>query len=77
MKRLLRTLVAARGLIIAGTLALATLGGYLDRGTAPSAMEVDSPLAAHVQALDGHYLSVYDACAQPGYGKMILCPLWH
>jgi hypothetical protein len=92
MKRLLRTLFTVRGLILAGTLMLAVAGSYLDRETAPSVTEVNSHLAAHVQALDGrqvqpleqalaghHFqpLSVYEACAQPGYGNMILCPLWH
>jgi hypothetical protein len=80
MKRLLRILFTVRGLILAGTLALAIFGSYLAREAAPSATEMKSHPASQVQVLDGSQiqpLSLHDACAQPGYGKMILCPLWH
>jgi hypothetical protein len=80
MKRLLRTLVTLRGPILAGTLALAAIGSYLDQGTAPARTEMKSHRAAPVQARDdrqAQWLRVYDACSQPGYGHMMLCPLWH
>jgi hypothetical protein len=42
MERLLRTLFAARGLILAGTLMLAAIGGYLNRGSAVTVAKVQS-----------------------------------
>jgi hypothetical protein len=80
MKRLLRTLYTLRGLILAGTLALAATGSYLDRGTASSLTQVHSHLGSHMQDPDGRQvqpLSLYAACWQPGYSYMSLCPLWH
>jgi hypothetical protein len=80
MKRLLRTLYTVRGPILAGALTLAVAGSYLDRGAAPSVTEMHSYPASAVQAVEGRQvqpLSVYAACAQPGYGHMMFCPLWH
>jgi hypothetical protein len=51
MKRLLRILYIMRGLILAGTLTLAAIGGYLDRGTVPSAAKANRQLAPQVQAM--------------------------
>jgi hypothetical protein len=53
MKRLLRILFTVRGLILAGTLALAIFGSYLVRGAAPSATEMKSHPASHVYVLGG------------------------
>jgi hypothetical protein len=80
MKRLLRTLYTLRGLILAGTLALAATGSYLDRGTAPSLTQVNSHLGSHMQAPGGRQvqpLSLYAACRQPGYSYRSLCPFGH
>ena len=75
MKRLLRILVATRGLILAGTLTLAVAGSYLDRGAAPAAGH-GNPASA--QILGGQQVqpsSTYDACAQPDHADMgIVCP---
>lgn len=51
MKRLLRILYTIRGLILAGTLMIAAIGSYLDRGTAPTT-RVNTHLASHVQAIE-------------------------
>src|SRR5262249_46022283 len=52
MERLLRTLFTVRGLILAATLTLAALGGYLDRGTTLPIAKVSSQLALQVHAMD-------------------------
>jgi hypothetical protein len=52
MERLLRTLFTLRGLILAATLTLAALGGYLDRGTVLPVAKVKSQLAPQVHAMD-------------------------
>jgi hypothetical protein len=71
MKRLLRIVFTMRGLILAGTLMLAAIGGYLDRSTAPAA---PTQPAAQVQARDGGQVPSYlphERCPQGPD-----CPLW-
>jgi hypothetical protein len=71
MKRLLRVLFTARGLILACTLVLAAIGGYLDRGTAPAAA---TQPAAQVQAIDGGQVPSYMPHERCSQGPD--CPLW-
>jgi hypothetical protein len=51
MEYLLRTLVAMRGLILAGTLLLAAAGSYLDRGTTAPIGGLNSHLESPVHAV--------------------------
>jgi hypothetical protein len=76
VQRLLRILVILRGPILAGTLAIAVIGSYADRAIArrPETSSYRAALQA-VDSLQVPPLSMYAACTQPGYGRMIFCPL--
>jgi hypothetical protein len=53
MKRLLRVLYTARGAVLAGTLMLAAIGGYLGQGTAASVVGASGHFGSQVHATPG------------------------
>jgi hypothetical protein len=71
-------------LVVLGTLALAgSASAYLAQPAtqvAPAAQATVAPSLRDVDGIplaNGQSLSLHDACTQPGYGHMLLCPLWH